>query len=972
MTIPGFPLTQIPAQTAVTANKGLVANQWYFYLNQERNFLEYLIANGPFVQAGSGGGGSTTIFSGTYAELGVPGANGDVYFTTDTGQIFIGEGGVWIQETPAYSGDVSSGAGTTVLTLNTVNPITFGTFTNATITVNDKGLITYAASGVPPELAVGPPGTIQFAGTSGTFDGDATNFFYSAMPIPTVNLGNGYGTGILTLGSGGEYIQGDNVGNLTLGSTATTGFNINPSGALGIGVVTPDYGTANQALLSEGSSSPPAWQNIVNEIIAGTGISVSSATGDVTITNTGVLSFSGDSTGLTPSTPTTGNVVLGGVLNYPYGGTGLSATPTNGELLIGNGAGYTLATLSTGVGISVTNGAGSITITNTGVLSFDLNDDSTTPIYTVTPTTPTTGNVAATMTLNTQAKNLFFAGPNSGSAAQPTFRALSNYDIYPALVEALVAGNNITLTDNSTLDTITITAVPTAPVNSIQFNYPLGTFAGSSALTYQDNFPWPGPGGGDEGNTLILGNTNSTFTIYSQALYLQIVGELPNGAGGGNISILGGNAGTPFTGPNINGGSVAINGGSANGFGAGGAITIESGEGGNAGPIDIFGGPGGGIGGSGGTITITAGAGGDGGTGGALNLSAGNVDNLLTPLAGNLTLAAGQSGSAQSRSGVITFTTNGTLRFTIDNYGTWLLASSAGTSGQVLTSQGTNTPPIWTTNQPITVTGGTGLFVTGSPVSLGGTVTLSNTGVTSAVAGTGISVSSATGAVTIGNTGVTQIIAGTNISITPSGGTGNVTINTSGSGVLSLSTGTTGLLANGVTSAVVGAVTLSGVLNIANGGTGQTSASAAFGALSPLTTTGDLITYAGGTNIRVAAGSTGQVLTMSSGTPTWETLVLPSTVYNYTAVPSAFSFTVANTTWNQIINLSGNTTITFTAYLPPLPTDGQVVSFSFVNTTGVSGIVVGSTSIPIVASGLGLTHHSYIYDSSTNTWYQFS
>lgn len=45
-----------------------------------------------------------------------------------------------------------------------------------------------------------------------------------------------------------------------------------------------------------------------------------------------------------------------------YGGTGLSTTPTNGQLLIGNGTGYTLATLTAGANISITNGAGSITI----------------------------------------------------------------------------------------------------------------------------------------------------------------------------------------------------------------------------------------------------------------------------------------------------------------------------------------------------------------------------------------------------------------------------------------------------------------------------------------------------------------------------------------------------------------------------------------------------------------------------------
>jgi len=48
------------------------------------------------------------------------------------------------------------------------------------------------------------------------------------------------------------------------------------------------------------------------------------------------------------------------------GGTALTSTPTNGQLLVGNGTGYTLASLTAGSGISVTNGAGSITIATTG------------------------------------------------------------------------------------------------------------------------------------------------------------------------------------------------------------------------------------------------------------------------------------------------------------------------------------------------------------------------------------------------------------------------------------------------------------------------------------------------------------------------------------------------------------------------------------------------------------------------------
>lgn len=56
-------------------------------------------------------------------------------------------------------------------------------------------------------------------------------------------------------------------------------------------------------------------------------------------------------------------------------------------------------------------------------------------------------------------------------------------------------------------------------------------------------------------------------------------------------------------------------------------------------------------------------------------------------------------------------------------------------------------------------------------------------------AGTGISVTAVTtvgptAAFTINNTGVTKIVAGTNITISPSGGTGDVTINAAAEGIL--------------------------------------------------------------------------------------------------------------------------------------------------------------------------------------------
>jgi len=69
------------------------------------------------------------------------------------------------------------------------------------------------------------------------------------------------------------------------------------------------------------------------------------------------------------------------------------------------------------------------------------------------------------------------------------------------------------------------------------------------------------------------------------------------------------------------------------------------------------------------------------------------------------------------------------------------------------------------------LTDGTGITITEGA----GSITITNSGVTSAIAGTGISVSGATGAVTITNTGVTSI-TGTASQITASASTGGVTL----------------------------------------------------------------------------------------------------------------------------------------------------------------------------------------------------
>lgn len=74
------------------------------------------------------------------------------------------------------------------------------------------------------------------------------------------------------------------------------------------------------------------------------------------------------------------------------------------------------------------------------VTSVGFTDASTTPIYTIT-NTPITTSGTLTETLKTETANTLFAGPTTGSAAQPTFRALVASDLPAPTTSALGASN---------------------------------------------------------------------------------------------------------------------------------------------------------------------------------------------------------------------------------------------------------------------------------------------------------------------------------------------------------------------------------------------------------------------------------------------------------------------------------------------------------------------------------------------------
>ena len=154
-----------------------------------------------------------------------------------------------------------------------------------------------------------------------------------------------------------------------------------------------------------------------------------------------------------------------------------------------------------------------------------------------------------------------------------------------------------------------------------------------------------------------------------------------------------------------------------------------------------------------------------GGTGTVTNVATSN--STFINVAGGPITDAGTITASLSATG----TPSATTFLRGDN--TWAPATSSGSPNVAILDEGAS---LTTAVQSLNFTGA---GVTASTV--GNNVTLSIPGATSAVtsinAGTGINVDQTTGDVTVTNTGVTSLLAGANITLSPNNGVGNVTIN---------------------------------------------------------------------------------------------------------------------------------------------------------------------------------------------------
>jgi hypothetical protein len=142
---------------------------------------------------------------------------------------------------------------------------------------------------------------------------------------------------------------------------------------------------------------------------------------------------------------------------------------------------------------------------------------------------------------------------------------------------------------------------------------------------------------------------------------------------------------------------------------------------------------------------------------------------------------------ADGGTGVSTLAANAVL---VGNGTSAVQTVAPGTSGNLLTSNGT----AWVSSAApaggvtsVAATAGTGIAVTGSPITSSGTLNITNTGVTSVTAGTGISISASTGGITITNS-APNVGSGTVTSVATGNGLSGGTITTTGTLVLACPT----------------------------------------------------------------------------------------------------------------------------------------------------------------------------------------
>lgn len=157
-----------------------------------------------------------------------------------------------------------------------------------------------------------------------------------------------------------------------------------------------------------------------------------------------------------------------GTLPVANGGTNVSSTPSNGQLLIGDGTGYTLANLTAGTGVTITNAAGGITISapDTGTV---------TSVTASSPIASSGGNTPDISLTGTVDVSHGGTGQTSYTNGQLLIGNTTGNTLNKA---TLTAGTGVTITNGP--GTITISAPDVGTVTAVTASSPLASSGGAS------------------------------------------------------------------------------------------------------------------------------------------------------------------------------------------------------------------------------------------------------------------------------------------------------------------------------------------------------------------------------------------------------------------------------------------------------------------------------------------------------------